>query len=128
MKKTILPILMLVSISLSTFAEDSIPASFPRKFLMEQFTGKNCGNCPNGILAINEVFRLNPDKYIWVAHHTYTPDPLLISDSRKIANAIGVSGAPFVSINRNYQLLGSQKKRYFCLLYTSDAADESLPV
>ena len=113
MKKTILPILMLVSISLSTFAEDSIPASFPRKFLMEQFTGRTCGNCPNGVLAINEVFRLNPDKYIWVAHHTFTPDPLLISDSRKIANAIGLSGAPFVSINRNYQLLGSQKKRYF---------------
>ncbi len=113
MKKTILPILMLVSISLSSFAEDSIPASFPRKFLMEQFTGKTCGNCPNGILAINEVFRLNPDKYIWVAHHTYIPDPLLISESRNIANALGLSGAPFVSINRNYQLLGSQKKRYF---------------
>ena len=80
---------------------------------MEQFTGRSCPNCPNGILAINEVFRLNPDKYIWVAHHTYTPDPLLISDSRKIASAIGVSGAPFVSINRNYQLLGSQKKRWF---------------
>ena len=113
MKKTILPLMMLVSISLCTFAEDSIPSSFPRKFLMEQFTGKTCGKCPKGILAINDVFRLNPDKYIWVAHHTYTPDPLLISDSRKIASAIGVSGAPFVSINRNYQLLGSQKKRFF---------------
>ena len=64
MKKTILPILMFIGISLSTFAEDSIPASFPRKFLMEQFTGKTCGNCPNGVLAIYEVFRLNPDKYI----------------------------------------------------------------
>ena len=113
MKKTILPILMLISISLSVLAEDSIPASFPRKFLLEQFTGQTCGNCPNGVLAINEVFRLNPGKYIWVAHHTYIPDPLLISDSRKVANAIGVSGAPFVSINRNYQLIGSQKKRWF---------------
>ena len=102
-----------ITLTIEFVYQTAIPASFPRKFLMEQFTGRSCPNCPNGILAINVVFRLNPDKYIWVAHHTYTPDPLLISDSRKIASAIGVSGAPFVSINRNYQLLGSQKKRWF---------------
>ena len=122
MKKTIIPILMLIGIAVSALAEDSIPASFPRKFLMEQFTGKTCGNCPNGVLAIYEVFRLNPDKYIWVAHHTYIPDPLSIPDSRKVANAIGVSGAPLVSINRNYQLIGSRKYRHF---HPASMLDES---
>lgn len=126
MKKTILPLMMLVSISLCTFAEDSIPASFPRKFLMEQFTGKNCGNCPNGVLAINEFLRLNPDKYIWVAHHTFTPDPYVISDSRKIAGAINVSGAPYVSINRNYQLTGSRKSRFFHPAYLVDESFQLL--
>ena len=69
MKKTILSLIMLMGFSLSILAEDTIPSSFPRKFLLEQFTGQDCPNCPNGILAINDFLRTSTENYIWIAHH-----------------------------------------------------------
>ncbi|MGN1247800.1 MAG: Omp28-related outer membrane protein, partial [Paludibacteraceae bacterium] len=126
MKKTILSVIMLVGISLSIAAEDTIPASFPRKFLLEQFTGQTCGNCPNGILGINQFLREDSREYIWIAHHVgYATDAYTISESNNIKNILNVQAAPNVCINRNYQKINGIKTR--CYVPTS-LVDGSLEI
>ncbi|MDY2943254.1 MAG: Omp28-related outer membrane protein [Paludibacteraceae bacterium] len=115
MKKTILSILLLVGFSLSIAAEGTIPTSFPRKVLLEQFTGQTCGNCPAGYMAINQAIYQNPDKYIWIAHHWgYKQDEYTISESKNITNIIdSYMGAPQVCLNRNYQKINGVKQRHY---------------
>lgn len=115
MKKTILSILLLVGFSLSIAAEETIPSSFPRKVLLEQFTGQTCGNCPAGYMAINQAIYQNPDKYIWIAHHWgYKQDEYTISESKNITNIIdSYMGAPQVCLNRNYQKINGVKQRHY---------------
>ena len=114
MKKTILSLIMLMGFSLSILAEDTVPSSFPRKFLLEQFTGQTCPNCPNGIAKINDFLRSNEKNYIWIAHHVgYYADDYTISESNNIKNILNPQGAPNVCINRTYQMVYGRKTRCF---------------
>lgn len=80
---------------------EDIPASFPRKHLIEHFTGDQCGYCPGGMYAIaNYVTNINT-ACIWVSHHYgFNKDEYTINESSKIASASGVQGAPSMSFNR----------------------------
>ena len=114
MKKTFFSLIMLLGCTLPAFAENTIPSSFPRKFLLEQFTGQTCPNCPNGILAINEFIHTSPENYIWIAHHVgFYADDYTISESNNIKNLLNPNGAPNVCINRNYQWVNGRKMRCF---------------
>jgi hypothetical protein len=78
-----------------------IPSSFPRKFLLEHFTGETCGNCPNGMANIVQHINKATIPYIWVSHHYgYGDDEYTIKESAKIGKKLGVNGAPYVALNR----------------------------
>lgn len=114
MKKTILSIIMLVGISLSIAAEETIPTSFPRKVLLEQFTSQKCRYCPSGMMAINQALYQNPDKYIWIAHHQgFSTDKYTISESNNIKNIFNVTSSPMIMLNRNYQKINGVKSRLY---------------
>lgn len=99
--KKIFTVLVLLSATLITSAQ-GVPASFPRKYLFEHFTGEGCGYCPYGMYSIVEYRDyLTTTPCIWVSHHTYT-DELTISKSTEIAAVSGVEvgNAPLISMNR----------------------------
>ena len=81
---------------------EQIPSSFPRKYLIEHFTGDQCGYCPAGMYSIVEYTqKLTSTPCIWVSHHYgYNTDEYTISESAKIASACGAQGAPQMAINR----------------------------
>ena len=87
-----------------TSAQD-VPTSFPRKFLIEHFTGDGCGYCPGGMYAITNYLQEQNSSAIWVSHHYgYNNDEYTIPESAKIGNAIGVKGAPNMALNRTKQM------------------------
>jgi hypothetical protein len=98
--KKILTILVLLSATLVASAQE-VPSSFPRKYLMEHFTGDQCGYCPQGMFSMVEYIQNTSTPCIWVSHHYgYNNDEYTISESAKIGSASGVSGAPNMSMNR----------------------------
>lgn len=77
-----------------------IPASFPKKHLLEEFTGQDCGWCPYGMDFIH-AFMGTDTNYVLILHHYgYQPDNFSVSGSKTIQTALGVSGAPSMCINR----------------------------
>ena len=77
-----------------------IPDSFPKKHLIEEFTGQKCGYCPYGMDCIHD-FIGNDTNWVLVLHHYgYSPDNFSVNGSKTITNALGVDGAPSVTINR----------------------------
>ena len=80
---------------------EKIPASFPRKHLIEHFTGDQCGFCPSGMFALTEYTTQVNTSCIWVSHHYgYNKDEYTITESSKIGSTCGVSGAPNMAYNR----------------------------
>lgn len=78
------------------------PTSYPKKHLIEEFTGQTCGYCPMGMDYIH-AFTGNDSNYITILHHAgYADDNFTIAGSKTISNTLGVSGAPSVCINRDY--------------------------
>ena len=80
----------------------AIPSSFPRKYLIEHFTGDGCGYCPYGMYSIMEYSAyLTTTPCIWVSHHYgYNTDEYTIPESSKIGSTCGVQGAPNMAMNR----------------------------
>ena len=77
-----------------------IPDSFPKKHLIEEFTGQTCGYCPYGMDCIHD-FMTNDTNFILVLHHYgYSQDHFTIAGSKTITNALNVKGAPNMTINR----------------------------
>ena len=99
--KKIFTVLVLLCATLVASAQD-VPSSFPRKYLIEHFTGDQCGYCPYGMYSIMEYaayYTTTP--CIWVSHHYgYNTDEYTISESAKIASTCGVDGAPNMAMNR----------------------------
>ena len=80
--------------------EDTIPASFPKKQLIEEFTGQGCGYCPYGMDCIHN-FIDNDTNYVLILHHYgYAKDRFSVSESKTITDALKVDGAPNMAINR----------------------------
>ena len=104
MKKIFTIVLLFVAVMMS--AQD-VPTSFPRKFLIEHFTGDQCGYCPGGMYAISSYIQEQNPSAIWVSHHYgYNTDEYSIPESSKIGKMLGVSGAPGMVLNRTKQKPG----------------------
>lgn len=85
---------------------------FERTMLLEQFTGERCPNCPNGVLQIDAWLKQHPN-VVWVGHHAgYSDDQWTISDSKTIARYLGVSGAPFVALDRIHMVANENGLQY----------------
>ena len=77
-----------------------IPDSFPKKHLIEEFTGQGCGYCPYGMNCISD-FTANDTNFIVILHHYgYKQDHFTVSGSKTITNTLGVNGAPSMTIDR----------------------------
>ena len=77
-----------------------IPDSFPKKHLIEEFTGQDCGYCPYGMDCIHEYIA-NDTNWVLVLHHAgYSQDHFTITGNTTVATALGVQGAPQIAINR----------------------------
>ena len=100
---------LLALLAVVTMAQE-VPSSFPRKFLIEHFTGTWCAYCPNGMFAIDYTIQESDVPYIWVSHHiddTYSTeegyDIFNIYASSVPANQVGV---PAMMLNRTPQSQG----------------------
>lgn len=77
-----------------------IPDSFPKKHLIEEFTGQTCGYCPYGMNSIRDFIE-NDTNFILVLHHYgFSQDHFTITGSKTITNALKVSSAPNMTVNR----------------------------
>lgn len=77
-----------------------IPDSFPKKHLVEEFTGQGCGYCPYGMDCVHD-FMGNDTNFILVLHHYgYAADHFSVAGSNKITTALKVDGAPSITIDR----------------------------
>lgn len=105
MKKIFISFLLLIAVCVSA---QEVPTSFPRKYLIEHFTGDQCGYCPGGMYSIvHYTMYLTTTPCIWVSHHYgYNNDEYTISESAKISAACGVQGAPNMAMNRT-KVMGS---------------------
>ena len=99
MKKIFIAFLLLAAVSMS--AQD-VPTSFPRKYLIEHFTGDQCGYCPYGMYSIMDYSAYyTTAPCVWVSHHYgYNNDEYTIPESAKIGSTCGVQGAPSMAMNR----------------------------
>ena len=71
--------------------------------LIEQFTGQSCPNCPPGAANLKAAIEAtgHPEYFVWVAHHDgYKTDNFTLAESSTITKALGVNGAPSISVNR----------------------------
>lgn len=93
--------------------EEPIPASFPKKQLIEEFTGQGCGYCPYGMDCVQE-YTANDTNWVLVLHHYgYKADHFSVAGSKTITNTLKVGGAPNISINRSRVNYGSGRAVVF---------------
>lgn len=81
---------------------EELADAYPRKLLLEHFTGQSCGYCPMGISYINTfVAAQGADKVVWLSNHSgYADDMYTIKESKQLATKFKVQGAPNVMLNR----------------------------
>ena len=80
-----------------------IPESFPKKHLIEHFTGEGCIYCPYGMESIEEYIKEDTN-FIWVSHHYgYSEDEYTIKENETLGVLLGVKGAPSVVLDRTKQ-------------------------
>lgn len=110
---------------------DPVPAgtSFPRKHLIDHFTGETCPNCPPAMKSIQALVDKNPDKYIWVSHHCgYYEDEYTVKASKSLLKMFpeyatkGATYAPAMAIDRTKRRVGGTNSYVFSPLYLDDNA------
>lgn len=86
---------------------DTIPASFPKKHLIEEFTGQSCGYCPDGMNSISTYTQGESNWVLILHHYGYGTDHFSVSGSQIIQKALSENGAPAICINRAKTNYGS---------------------
>lgn len=77
------------------------PANMERAFLVENFTGTSCGNCPQGHIALENAVERSGQHVVQLAHHSgYEPDIYTMQEDAYYSSFFGVSGAPSFMVNR----------------------------
>ncbi len=71
-----------------------------KRVVLEEFTGVTCGNCPQGILAMEQLHFVYSDLVIPVCIHAYPGDPFEAGLSG-YASYLGLSAAPSAMIQRS---------------------------
>lgn len=80
---------------------ESVNDPFPRKLVVEEFTGVDCGYCPMGYAGMEYMHETYPDDVILLAAHNYSypSDPMKCESYLPWANSY-IKGAPQATINR----------------------------
>ncbi len=71
-----------------------------KRVVLEEVTGVTCGNCPQGIIAIEHLKDIYGDAIIPISIHTYTGDPFA-GGLAPYSSYLGLSSAPSAMIQRN---------------------------
>ena len=107
MKKTILAIMALLALTFSVKAQQLVstePAN--RNVILEEFTGRNCGYCPDGHLIANGIMANNPGRVWAINVHAggYAPTSypnFITADGNTIHGGFSISGYPTGVVNRS---------------------------
>lgn len=70
-----------------------------KRVVLEEMTGIDCPNCPQGIIVIEKCEKVFGDQFIPISIHTYTGDPYA-SGLNPYTDFLGLTGAPMGRINR----------------------------
>lgn len=88
-----------------------VPSAFPKKHIIEHFTGEACGYCPYGMAFIQDYLK-DKTNFIWVSHHAgFADDQFTIAGNKTLAKKLGVTGAPMVVLDRTKQKYVDQDTR-----------------
>lgn len=73
-----------------------------RRVVLEEYSGRDCSNCPRGFVAMENLERIYPGQIIPVVLRTYESDPLG-TGMASYTSFLGINnlGAPSAIINRN---------------------------
>ena len=107
MKKFTFALMALLAFTFSLKAQQFVstePAN--RNVILEEFTGRGCGYCPDGHRIANEIMANNPDR-VWAINihaggYAYTSYPNMITqDGNTIHGGFSISGYPTGVVNRS---------------------------
>ena len=99
MKQKTIALTMLLALAAASPADAQEP--FVRRSVVEEFTGTWCGNCPRGIVGMQRLSEDFADRFIGIAVHTGSGEPMLIPTYPDVQNdVIPGSGAPCCIIDR----------------------------
>lgn len=107
MKKLSLLVGALLACLVQVNAQDFVSTTpSNRNVIIEEFTGRNCGYCPDGHVIANEIVHNNPGRVWSVNVHAggYSPTSypnLNTTESNTILNGFYVSGFPAGAVNRS---------------------------
>ena len=77
------------------------PADMTRSFLVENFTGQECSNCPGGHADMEEAIERSGMDVVSVSYHSgYNPDAFTMLEDYYYQTFYGVKGAPSFMVNR----------------------------
>ena len=72
-----------------------------KRVVLEEYTGTTCPNCPQGIVAIENLEKLFGDRFIPISLHTYQGDPYSNTALESYSSALGLYAAPSGMVQRN---------------------------
>lgn len=75
-----------------------------KRVVLEEFTGRDCVNCPLGIVAIDNLKKRFESKFLPIAIHGYTGDPLG-NGLESYYNYLELNAAPSARINRSDSIM-----------------------
>lgn len=106
MKKIFLALLAVLAFSFSLKAQQYVSTTpSNRNVIIEEFTGRNCGYCPDGHVVANGICHDNPNRAWAVNIHagSYSPTSypnFQCQDGITIHNGFNISGYPAGTVNR----------------------------
>ena len=107
MKKFTLALLALLSMTYMAYAQQYVStAPANRNVILEEFTGRGCGYCPDGHRIANEIMANNPGR-VWAINvhaggYAQTSYPNFITtDGNTIHGGFSISGYPTGVVNRS---------------------------
>ncbi len=100
-----------------TYNSEIVNLSFEpvKRVVLEEMTGIDCPNCPQGILTIEKCEKAFGDQFIPISIHTYDGDPYM-GNMQGYSTFLGLNGAPSARINRvkgTYYPMGSVGSDYY---------------
>lgn len=107
MKKTLLVLVVALLTSMVAFAQvtDTIVSTAPsnRNVVIEEYTGINCGYCPDGHRIANEIMAAHPDRVCVINIHQggYANNTYTTQFGNALANQTGLTGYPAGTVNRH---------------------------
>lgn len=95
----------------TTYVDMNLPTNVVKRVLIEEFTGVDCNNCPQGSETLKDVLAAHPDSVIALAIHNDNPlakpfpgyEDFRTTEGIQISQKLGGSGAiPTAAIDRKF--------------------------